>query len=91
MPRVITAEGMREIDYGGQRYYSQGGRRGYEQGGRFEMPDHAARVAVRMGGAIASLAGGTRRTLGYRCQNPACRFGSFTRRCGRCGGRCERE
>lgn len=89
MPRVITAEGMREIDYGGRRYYSQGGRRGYEQGGRFDMPPEVAKVAVRMGGAIASLAGATRRQLGFRC--PSCGFGSFFRRCSRCQADCEPE
>jgi len=89
MPRVIVAEGCREIDSGGTRYYARGGRRGYMQGGSFDMSDGDARLAVRMGGAVASLAGTARRSDGFRC--PGCGFGSWTKTCGRCGGECERE
>ncbi len=89
MPTVIVAEGCREIDAGGTRYYARGGAKGYQQGGSFEMSEQHARLAVRMGGAIASLAGAARRSVGFRC--PECRFGSWTRRCGRCGAECERE
>jgi hypothetical protein len=89
--RVIFAEGCREIDspVTGRRYYARGGGGGYAQGGSFDMGETDAKLAVRMGGAIASLAGGTRRALGWRC--PRCGFGSFLKRCGRCGGECERE
>jgi hypothetical protein len=91
MSRVIVAEGCREIDspLTGQRYYARGGRKGYEQGGSFDMHPADAAMAVKMGGAIASEAGATRRDIGFRC--PACGFGSFLKRCGRCGGKCERE
>ena len=90
MTRVIVAEGCREIDSpSGRRYYARGGRRGYEQGGSFDMAPSDARMAVKMGGAIASVAGATRRGLGWRC--PSCGFGSFLRLCGRCGGECQRE
>ena len=85
MTRVIIAEGCREVDHAGRRYYA----RNYRQGGSFDMPDAAAKQAVRIGGAIASLAGTTRRAAGWRC--PACGFGSFVRRCSRCGTECERE
>ena len=87
MTRVIVAEGCREIDspLTGQRYYA----RDYRQGGSFDMHPADAAMAVRMGGAIASEAGTTRRGIGYRCGT--CGFGSFLKRCGRCGGRCERE
>lgn len=92
MPRVIVAEGCREIDSPatGQRYYARGGRKGYMQGGAFDMPDSDAKLAVAMGGAVASLAGTARRSTGYRCGQ--CGFGSYTRRCSRCGNEeCERE
>jgi hypothetical protein len=59
------------------------------RGGVFEMSDSDAKLAVRAGGAIASLAGVTRTRLGWRC--PSCGFGSFLRICGRCGAECQRE
>lgn len=88
MPRVLVAEGCREIDSGGTRYYARGGRKGYLQGGLFDMSDADARRAVKMGGSVASLAGTARRSSGFRC---GCGFGSYTRICGRCGSECERE
>lgn len=91
MARVIVAEGCREIDspLTGQRYYARGGAKGYRQGGSFDMAPADARMAVKMGGAIASEAGSTRRGIGFRCRS--CGFGSFVRTCSRCGGECERE
>lgn len=89
MPKVLVAEGCREIDSGGTRYYARGGRSGYLQGGLFDMSDADAARAVKMGGSIASLAGTARRASGYRC--PSCGFGSYVRDCGRCGSECERE
>ena len=83
------AEGCREIDSGGTRYYARGGAKGYVQGGAFDMSDADAKLAVKMGGALASMAGATRRALGWRC--PACGFGSFVKACSRCGTECERE
>lgn len=90
MPRVIVAEGCREIDSpSGTRYYARGGAKGYRQGGSFDMSESDAKLAVRMGGAVASLAGPARRRIGWRC--PSCGFGAFTRICGRCQSECERE
>jgi hypothetical protein len=93
MPRVIVADGCQQIDspLTGTRYYARGAKafEGDVRGGVFEMSDADARLAVRMGGAIASMAGVTRRALGWRC--PSCGFGSFLKRCGRCGGECVRE
>ncbi len=59
--------------------------------GRIMTIDNAqhARALMSEGAFPASLAGGTRRGLGYRC--PACGFGSFLKRCGRCGATCEKE
>jgi hypothetical protein len=93
MPRVIVADGCQQVDspLTGRRYYARGGRafEGSVRGGVFDMDPADAQMAVRMGGAIASEAGTTRRGLGFRC--PKCGFGSFLKRCGRCGGECERE
>jgi hypothetical protein len=91
MARVIVAEGCREIDspVTGQRYYARGGQKGYQQGGSFDMPDVDAKLAVKMGGAIASEAGVTRRGIGFRCTS--CGFGTFVRTCSKCGSECERE
>ena len=90
MPKVIVPAGCREIDApSGRRYYARGGARGYQQGGLFEMSGTDAKLAVKMGGAIASLAGTARRSAGFRC--PACGFGSWLRLCGRCSAECERE
>jgi hypothetical protein len=89
MTRVIIAEGCREVDFGGVRHYARGGQKGYQQGGSFDMSPAAARQAVKIGGAIASEAGTTRRGIGWRC--PGCGFGSFVRTCSRCGSECVRE
>jgi hypothetical protein len=91
MQRVILADGCRQIDSGSTRYYAQGGRafQGDVRGGVFEMSDTDAKLAVKAGGAIASLAGTTRHALGWRC--PSCNFGSFLKTCGRCGAECARE
>ena len=91
MTRVIVAEGCREIDSpSGRRYYAgRGDRKGYMQGGSFDMSPEDARLAVKMGGALASLTGPARRSVGWRC--PACGFGSWVRTCSKCGAECERE
>ena len=91
MPRVLIAEGCREVDFGGVRHYARGGRKGYEQGGSFDMSPAAARQAVKIGGAIASEAGTTSSGIGFRCTGPGCGFGSFVKTCSRCGAECERE
>ena len=91
--RVIVAEGCQQLDspLSGTRYYARGARafEGNVRGGVFEMSDADAKMAVAMGGAIASLAGTTRRRTGWRC--PACGFGSFLKKCGRCQSECVRE
>lgn len=93
MQRVIFADGAQQIDspVTGTRYYARGASalQGVVKGGVFEMSDTDARLAVKAGGAIASLAGTTRRATGWRCKG--CGFGSFLKRCGRCGAECERE
>lgn len=53
-----------------------------------DNPRHA-KALMSEGAFPASLSGGTHRGLGYRC--PACGFGSFLKKCGRCGGACEKE
>jgi lipopolysaccharide biosynthesis regulator YciM len=55
----------------------------------FEMHPADAAAAVKAGGAVASMAGVTRRSVGYRCGG--CGFGSYTVTCSRCGGECTRE
>lgn len=86
MPKVILAEGCREFDApSGRRYFA----RQYGQGGSFDLPAGDAKALVALGGAVASLAGSTRRAIGWRC--PACGFGSFLKSCGRCGTECVRE
>ena len=90
--RVIVADGCQQIDSpSGVRYYARGARafQGDVCGGVFEMSDADAKLAVRMGGAIASMAGATRRSLGWRCRS--CGFGSFVKTCSKCGSECERE
>jgi hypothetical protein len=95
MTKVIVADGCQQVDspLTGTRYYARGAYafEGKVRGGVFDMHPADAAMAVKMGGAIASEAGTTRRGLGYRC--PACGFGSFLKRCGRCdnGQECERE
>jgi hypothetical protein len=91
MATGLLAEGCREIDFAGRRHYAgDGSRRSYERGGLFrDLSAAAARQLVKIGGAVASEAGTTARGIGYRC--PACGFGSFVRRCSRCGAECERE
>lgn len=84
MTRVILANDVAQIDgLSGRRYG------GNTPGRVFDMEPGDARAVVALGGAYASLAGVTRRGTGYRC--PACGFGSYVRRCGRCGAECERE
>lgn len=92
MPRVIMAEGCQQIDAGGRRHYARGGQAFEDsvRGGVFEMSDANAKLAVKAGGAIASLTASAARlaSIGYEC--PACGFGSYFRTCSRCGGECVR-
>jgi hypothetical protein len=41
------------------------------------------------GGFYPSMAGTTRRDIGFRCAD--CGYGSYFKTCGRCGGACGRE
>lgn len=59
----------------GQRYRAKDG--------IYDMPLYDAQAAIKLGGSFPSLAGTTRAALGYRC--PACGFGSYFRKCSRCG------
>ncbi|MFC5184375.1 hypothetical protein [Actinomadura harenae] len=65
------------------------GRRYTARNGVFEMSQRDGRALVAEGGFLPSLSGSTSVTTGYRCE--VCQFGSFFRRCSRCGGDCERE
>lgn len=81
--RVCAPDGaVREVDgLTGHRYRSPDG--------AYLMRPADARKLVAVGGFVPSLAGITRRATGYRCH--VCGFGTYFRRCGRCGGDCERE
>jgi hypothetical protein len=74
---VAQIDGLSGLRYGGNT-----------PGRVFDMTPGDAAAAVKAGGALASVSGTARRALGYRC---GCGFGSFTVRCSRCGGACERE
>lgn len=64
------------------------GRRYRAKDGMYEMSKRDAKALVAYGGFIPSAMGAFNSGLGYYCQN--CGFGSFFRKCGRCGGECER-
>ena len=86
------AEGCQQIDApSGRRYHAKGGSafEGRVRGGVFEMTQADAAMAVKLGGAVASEAGTTRRDIGFRCGS--CGFGSFVVTCSRCQGECTRE
>jgi len=93
MTRVIVADGCQQVDspLTGTRYYARGASAFEEKvrGGVFDMHPADAAMAVKAGGAIASEAGTTSRSVGWRC--PSCGFGSFVKTCSRCGSECERE
>jgi len=58
--------------------------------GFFEMPDRDAKVHMKSAGyGHWNVAGVVKPQAGYRC--PGCGFGSFFRRCSRCGSECEKE
>lgn len=82
MKVVAPAQGAKQVD-------GLTGRRYTARDGIYDMHPRDARALVAVGGFLPSLAGATSRQTGYRC--PACGFGSFFRRCSRCGGICERE
>lgn len=82
MKVVSPAKACREVD-------GVTGRRYKARDGVYDMHPRDARALVKAGGFLPSLSGTTASGLGWRC--PACSFGSFFRRCSRCGGTCERE
>jgi hypothetical protein len=63
------------------------------KGGFFEMPDGDAKIhlqSANMPSSWQAFRGAHRRSTGFRCRT--CGFGSFFRRCSRCGtDTCERE
>jgi hypothetical protein len=82
--KVILGENIAQVDAPSGRRYG-----GNTQGRVFDMSASDAAAVVKLGGALASVSGTTRRRLGWRC--PACGFGSFLKTCSRCGGKCARE
>lgn len=84
MTKVILGHEVAQVDgLSGRRYG------GNTPGRVFDMTPGDAAAVVKAGGALASMSGTARRLLGWRCQ--ACGFGSFVKRCSRCGGECARE
>ena len=71
-----------EVDAPSGRRYKR------DKGGLFDMSESDAQAMAKGGGFWPSLAGTTRRGLGYRC--PVCGHGSYFRRC-KCGADCDRE
>lgn len=58
--------------------------------GIFDMPEDHARLYLKATDQQAlSLAGVTRRRVGFRCET--CGFGSYFKICSKCGGECRRE
>ena len=83
MTKVILSENIAQVDgLSGRRYG------GNTQGRVFDMTPRDAAAVVKLGGALASLSGTTRRRLAYRC---ACGFRPFVRHCSRCGAEAVRE
>ncbi|MGH3376334.1 MAG: hypothetical protein ACRDP6_16495 [Actinoallomurus sp.] len=82
MKVVAPARAVAEVD-------GLSGRRYKARDGIYDMSKRDAKALVKAGGFLPSLSGTTARATGWRC--PACTFGSFFRRCSRCGGDCERE
>jgi hypothetical protein len=83
LTKVILSENIAQVDgLSGRRYG------GNMPGQVFDMTPGDARAVVKLGGAMASLSGTTRRRLGFRC---ACGFRPFVRKCSRCGGEADRE
>lgn len=65
------------------------GRRYNFRKGITDVSKRDAKAIVAYGGFIPSMAGTTRAGLGYRCTD--CGFGSYFKRCSRCGGVAVRE
>ena len=84
MTKVILGRDVAQVDAPSGRRYG-----GNMPGQVFDMTPADARATVKLGGAVASLSGTTRRRFGFRC--PDCGFGSFLKKCSRCQGECARE
>lgn len=82
--KVILSENIAQVDAPSGRRYG-----GNTQGRVFDMTPGDAAAVVKLGGTLASVSGTARRGVGWRCQ--ACSFGSYLKRCSRCGGECTRE
>lgn len=85
MKRVVAPDhGLKEVDgTSGVRYRRQ-------PDGTFRTTDRDAKLLVEYGGFIQPDMGvATSRSQGFRCK--ACGFGSWFKRCSKCGGECERE
>lgn len=65
------------------------GRRHNFRKGIADVNDRDAKGIVAAGGFIPSMAGTTRAGIGYRCIE--CGFGSWFKKCSRCGGVAVRE
>ena len=72
-----------EVDAPSGRRYAR------DKEGIFHMTPSDAAAMVKGGGFFPSMAGSTRKGVGFRC--PECGFGAYTRTCGRCGAECEKE
>lgn len=83
MTRVLLANDVAQIDVPSGRRYG-----GNRPGQVFDMSPGDAAAVVKIGGVLASVAGTTRRSIGFRC---GCGFAPVVRRCSRCGGQAERE
>lgn len=84
MKKVVSpAPNLKEVD-------SADGRRRYRQqpDGTFHVADRDAKALVQYGGFLQPTIGMGGKSEGYRCK---CGFGSWFKKCSRCGGECVRE
>ncbi len=77
MTKVILARDIAQVDAPSGRRYG-----GNVPGRVFDMTEGDAKAVVKLGGAMASLSGTTRRALAYRCET--CGFRPFVASCSRC-------
>lgn len=85
MKRVVSPDkALREVDGigGGIRYRQR-------PDGTFHVTDRDAKALIQYGGFIQPDMGVGKRAEGYRCTG--CGFGSWFRKCSRCGGECDKE
>jgi hypothetical protein len=57
--------------------------------GSFDLNPADVKRLVAAGGFVPSMQGVASKSDGYRCTG--CGFGTWFKRCSRCGGHCERE